>query len=184
MTVGDVVLDDVQGCYLHAGSRVVPAIGIRNHVVVETKDAVLVVPIERAQDVKSIVNKLKAANREAALMQRKVYRPWGAYERMDFGDCFQVKRITVNPGARLSLQKHHHRAEHWIVVKGTAKTVRGAEETLLREDQLTYVPLSTVHRLENPGRIPLELIEIQTRSYLGEDDIVRLEDLYGRLEEE
>jgi mannose-1-phosphate guanylyltransferase/mannose-6-phosphate isomerase len=181
--VGDVILDDVHDCYVHASTRMVAAVGIRNQVLVETKDAVLVAPLERAQDVKNIVNKLKVLHREEARVHSKVYRPWGSYERVDFGDRFQVKRITVNPGARLSLQKHHHRAEHWVVVKGTAKIVRGSEETLLSEDQSTYVPLGTVHRLENPGRIPLELIEIQTGSYLGEDDIVRLEDLYGRIEE-
>lgn len=180
---GDVILDDVQDCFIHASSRMVAAIGMRNHVVVETKDAVLVAPMERAQDVKNIVNGLKAGNREEALMQSKVYRPWGSYERVDFGDRFQVKRITVNPGARLSLQRHHHRAEHWVVVKGTARIVKDGEETLLSEDQSTYVPLGTVHRLENPGKIPLELIEIQTGSYLGEDDIVRLEDVYGRMED-
>ena len=178
--IGDVITEDVKNCYLHASSRMIAAVGLQNHVVVETKDAVLVAHIDRVQDVKTIVTRLKSDQREEAVNHTRVYRPWGSYESVDTGDRFQVKRIVVNPGSVLSLQKHHHRAEHWIVVKGTARITRGEEEVLLTEDQSTYVPLGTLHRLENPGRIPLEIIEVQTGSYLGEDDIVRIDDRYGR----
>jgi mannose-1-phosphate guanylyltransferase/mannose-6-phosphate isomerase len=153
---------------------------MENHVVVETKDAILVASLERGQDVKAIVQRLNSAKREETVVHPRVYRPWGSYECIDCSARFQVKRITVNPGATLSLQLHHHRAEHWVVVKGTARITRGEEVILLSEDQSTYIPLGTKHRLENPGKIPLELIEVQTGSYLGEDDIVRLEDVYGR----
>ena len=178
--IGDVLTEDVTGSYIHAGSRLVTAIGLHDHVVVETKDAVLVAAKDRVQDVKKLVNKLKDAKREEPLLHSKVYRPWGAYEGTDHGTRFQVKRITVKPGEVLSLQMHHHRAEHWIVVSGTAKITRGEETFILTEDQSTYIPLGTTHRMENPGKIPLELIEVQTGSYLGEDDIVRFEDVYGR----
>lgn len=178
--IGDVITEDVKNCYLHASNRLIAAVGLRDHVVVETKDAVLVAHIERAQEVQAVVARLKTAKRHEAYSHTKVYRPWGSYESVDVGERFQVKRIIVNPGSALSLQKHHHRAEHWIVVRGTARITKGDEEILLTEDQSTYVPLGTLHRLENPGRIPLELIEVQTGSYLGEDDILRLEDQYGR----
>jgi mannose-1-phosphate guanylyltransferase / mannose-6-phosphate isomerase len=140
----------------------------------------LVTPHARAQDTRSIVEQLKSRGRTEALIHRKVFRPWGAYEGIDLSDRFQVKRITVNPGQTLSLQMHHHRAEHWVVVTGTAKVTRGNEVFLLSENESTYIPTGTRHRLENPGKIPLELIEVQSGSYLGEDDIVRLEDVYGR----
>ncbi|MHC1741443.1 MAG: mannose-1-phosphate guanylyltransferase/mannose-6-phosphate isomerase [Syntrophobacteraceae bacterium] len=177
---GDVLTHDVESCYINASSRLVAAVGIRGHIIVETADAVFVSPRDKAQEVKALVGKLKTQKREEALTHSKVYRPWGAYEGLNEGNRFQVKRITVKPGAVLSLQKHHHRAEHWIVVHGTALVTRGDETFLLKEDESTYIPLGTRHRLENPGKIPLELIEVQSGSYLGEDDIVRFEDLYGR----
>jgi mannose-1-phosphate guanylyltransferase/mannose-6-phosphate isomerase len=177
---GDVLLQDVRNCYLHASTRLVAAVGVEDHVIVETGDAVLVARKDRVQEVKAIVEQLKRHRRDEALLHRRVNRPWGAYECIDAAERFQVKRITVNPGATLSLQMHHHRAEHWIVVKGTARVVRGDEVLTLGENQSTYIPLGVTHRLENPGKIPLELIEVQSGSYLGEDDIVRLEDSYGR----
>lgn len=177
---GDVVEEDCEGCLIHANHRLVAAVGIKDHVIVETADAVLVAPRERAQDVKSIVNKLKHAQRDEVDIHPKVYRPWGAYETIDIEDRFQVKRITVSPLQKLSLQSHHHRAEHWIVVKGTARVTRGEEEFLLSENESTYIPIGTKHRLENPGKIPLELIEVQSGTYLGEDDIERFDDVYGR----
>lgn len=182
--IGDVITHNVHNSYLHAGSRLLAAVGVESLVVIETKDAVFVAPFHSVEDVDVIVNRLQANHREEAKIHSKVYRPWGAYESIDLGDRFQVKRITVNPGAKLSLQKHFHRAEHWVVVKGTAKITRGTEEMILVENQSTYVPVGTVHRLENPGMIPLELIEIQTGSYLKEDDIVRLDDVYGRTQQE
>ena len=148
--------------------------------VVETADAVLVAAKDRVQEVKEVVARLKTEQRSEALLHRRVNRPWGAYECIDAAERFQVKRITVNPGAALSLQLHHHRAEHWIVVRGTARVTRGEEVVTVGENQSTYIPLGTPHRLENPGKIPLELIEVQSGSYLGEDDIVRMDDRYGR----
>ncbi len=177
---GDVILEQTENCYLRSEARLVAALGVKDLVVVETPDALLVASREKAQGVKSIVQKLKALGRSEPLTHKKVYRPWGSYETVDISDRFQVKRITVNPGQVLSLQMHHHRAEHWVVVKGTARIVRGDEEILLTEDQSTYIPLGVTHRLENPGVIPLELLEVQTGSYLGEDDIVWFEDVYGR----
>jgi mannose-1-phosphate guanylyltransferase/mannose-6-phosphate isomerase len=177
---GDVIVQDVKDCYLRSTDRLIAGIGIESFVVVETKDAVLVCPKDRVQDVKTVVERLKSQGRGEALVHTRVYRPWGSYETMDLGERFQVKRITVKPGAKLSLQKHHHRAEHWVVVKGTALVTRGEETVTLKEDQSTYIPLGYVHRLENPGRMPLEIIEVQTGSYLGEDDIVRVDDIYGR----
>jgi len=177
---GDVLLHDTKNCYISATERLVATVGLEDHVIVETADAVLVARKDRVQDVKAIVNQLKADKRQEALVHRRVSRPWGAYQSVDNSDRFQVKRITVNPGASLSLQMHHHRAEHWIVVKGTARVVKGEEAILLSENQSTYIPLGVTHRLENPGVIPLELIEVQSGSYLGEDDIVRFEDVYGR----
>jgi mannose-1-phosphate guanylyltransferase/mannose-1-phosphate guanylyltransferase/mannose-6-phosphate isomerase len=177
---GDVLTHDSRNCYLHSSGRMVAAVGLEDHVVVETADAVLVARRDRAQDVKAIVEQLKEKGRGEALLHRRVNRPWGSYESIDQSDRFQVKRITVNPGASLSLQMHHHRAEHWIVVKGTARITKGDETLVLSENQSTYIPLGVKHRLENPGLIPLELIEVQSGAYLGEDDIVRFEDRYGR----
>lgn len=177
---GDVIAHDSQGCYIQSTSRLVTAVGVEDHVIIETADAVLVASKKRVQDVKSIVNQLNALGRPESVTNRKVYRPWGAYQSVDLDERFQVKRITVNSGATLSLQMHHHRAEHWIVVKGTASVTKGNEVILLSENQSIYIPLGVTHRLENPGVIPLELIEVQSGSYLGEDDIVRFEDVYGR----
>ncbi|MDC8745804.1 mannose-1-phosphate guanylyltransferase/mannose-6-phosphate isomerase [Xanthomonas campestris] len=176
---GDVIQLDCQNTYAY-GSRLIAMVGLENVVVVETDDAVLVGHRDRIQEVKEVVSQIKAAGRSEATWHRKVYRPWGAYDSIDMGQRFQVKRITVKPGATLSLQMHHHRAEHWIVVSGTAEVTRGDEVLLLTENQSTYIPLGVTHRLKNPGRLPLELIEVQSGSYLGEDDIVRFEDTYGR----
>ncbi len=180
---GDVLTHDVNGSYIKSESSLIAAVGMEQFVIVETKDAILVSPRDRVQDVKKIVKQLKDRNRHESVNHRKVYRPWGSYETMDIEDRFQVKRITVKPGAKLSLQKHYHRAEHWTVVSGAAIITKGEEQMLLKEDESTYIPLGTLHRLENPGRIPLELIEVQSGSYLGEDDIVRFDDVYGRNEE-
>jgi len=180
VVIGDVIIEDCKGCFCLSTGRLVAVVGLRDQVVMETKDAVLVVPRERSQDVKKIVERLKKAGRDEAFCHKKVYRPWGFYETVDIAPRFQVKRITVKPGAALSLQMHYHRAEHWIVVKGTAKITRGDEVILLTENQSTYIPVGERHRLENPGLIPLELVEVQSGSYLGEDDIVRLDDNYGR----
>ena len=179
---GDVWLEDSHGNLVIAEHGLVACIGCEDMVVVETADAVLVAPKARTQEVKTIVSRLKAAGRSEAELQRKVHRPWGWYDSVDSGDRFQVKRIVVRPGATLSLQMHHHRAEHWVVVRGTAKVTRGTETLLLGENESTYIPLGVTHRLENPGQIPLEIIEVQSGSYLGEDDIVRFEDNYGRKE--
>ncbi len=178
--VGDTLTHQVRSSYIQATSRMVAAIGIENQIVVETPDAVLVTTWEHAQEVKLLVQKMKSGNREEALNHKIVYRPWGSYQSLNADSRFQVKRITVKPGAMLSLQKHYHRAEHWVVVRGTALITRGEEEFMLREDESTYIPSGTAHRLANPGKIPLELIEVQSGSYLGEDDIVRLDDVYGR----
>ncbi|HKH21225.1 MAG TPA: mannose-1-phosphate guanylyltransferase/mannose-6-phosphate isomerase [Gammaproteobacteria bacterium] len=178
--VGDVVGEDCHGCYIHAGHRLVGAVGLEDQIIIETADAVLVAPRARAQDTRRIVEQLKSRGRNEAIMHRKVFRPWGAYEGIDLSNRFQVKRITVNPGQSLSLQMHHHRAEHWVVVTGTARVTRGDEVFLLNENESTFIPTGLRHRLENPGKITLELIEVQSGSYLGEDDIVRFEDNYGR----
>jgi mannose-1-phosphate guanylyltransferase / mannose-6-phosphate isomerase len=177
---GDVLTQDVRNCYLHAGTRMLAAVGVENHIIVETGDAVLVAHRDRVQEVKAIVEQLKRQQRPEALLHRQVSRPWGDYECIDQAERFQVKRIRVKPGATLSLQMHHHRAEHWVVVSGTARITRGEEVFVLSENQSTFIPLGVQHRLENPGKIPLELIEVQSGSYLGEDDIVRFEDTYGR----
>lgn len=177
---GDILAHDVKNSFLHASSRAIAAVGLEDHIVVETSDAVLISPRDRVQDVKHLVNELKKSGRDEAITHKKVYRPWGSYESIDFSDRFQVKRITVKPGAKLSSQKHFHRAEHWVVVKGTAIVMRDDKELVLKEDESIYIPLGTKHRLENPGKIPLELIEVQSGSYLGEDDIVRYDDVYGR----
>jgi len=183
VTSGDVLVHNVTDTYIHSDSRLVAAVGLEKFVIVDTKDAVLVAPRDQVQDVKKIVTQLKAHNRVEAVSHAKVYRPWGDYETIDMADRYQVKRITVKPGAKLSLQKHHHRAEHWTVVSGTAIVTKGTEEILLKEDESIYIPLGTMHRLENPGKIPLELIEVQSGPYLGEDDIVRFDDVYGREKE-
>jgi len=177
---GDVITEDVSNSFIYAGSRLVTAIGVNNHIIIETADAVLVTDQKKAQKVKEIVKYLKERNRDEALLHRRVNRPWGAYECIDCAERFQVKRITVNPGAGLSLQRHQHRAEHWVVVKGTARITKGDEVVTITENESTYIPLGTKHRLENPGKIPLELIEVQSGSYLGEDDIERFDDNYGR----
>jgi mannose-1-phosphate guanylyltransferase/mannose-6-phosphate isomerase len=176
----DVISEDTEGCYLYSGSRLVAAVGLRDHVVVETKDAVLVAPKVRVQDVKRLVQRLKEQGRYEHSLHREVFRPWGSYDSLESGPRFQVKLLKVKPGATLSLQMHHHRAEHWVVVAGTARITRGEEEFLLEENQSTYIPVGVKHRIENPGIIPLEIIEVQSGSYLGEDDIVRFEDRYGR----
>jgi mannose-1-phosphate guanylyltransferase/mannose-6-phosphate isomerase len=177
---GDVITVDTHNSYVYAES-LVALVGLDDVVVVETDDSILVARKDRVQEVKKVVAQLKHDQRSQAVLHRKVYRPWGAYDSIDMGARFQVKRITVNPGATLSLQMHHHRAEHWIVVSGTAEVTRGDEVILLTENQSTYIPLGVTHRLKNPGRLPLELIEVQSGSYLGEDDIVRFEDQYGRV---
>ena len=177
---GDVVTEDCSGCYLYSSGRLVTAVGLKDHVVIETKDAVMVAPKARVQDVKNLVAKLKASGRSEATLHREVARPWGSYDSVDSGQRFQVKRLTVKPGATLSLQMHHHRAEHWIVVSGTAKITCGDRVFLLSENESTYIPVGATHRIENPGRVPLHVVEVQSGSYLGEDDIVRFEDNYGR----
>jgi mannose-1-phosphate guanylyltransferase len=158
----------------------VATVGVDDLVIVETKDAVLVAHKDHVQNVKEVVDRIRKLGRNEHVNHREVYRPWGHYDSIDFGDRDQVKRITVKPGAKLSLQMHHHRAEHWVVVRGTAKVQKGDQVIMLGENQSTYIPLGEIHALENPGKIPLELIEVQSGSYLGEDDIVRFEDRYGR----
>ncbi|MFV8834863.1 mannose-1-phosphate guanylyltransferase/mannose-6-phosphate isomerase [Aquisalimonas sp.] len=180
VTQGDVYAHDSHNSYIRSEHRLVATVGVENVVIVETADAVLVADRERVQDVKVIVDRLRRDGREEPLNHRRVVRPWGSYESIAGGERFQVKRIIVTPGASLSLQMHHHRAEHWVVVRGTARITRGDETFMLTEDQSTYIPLGVTHRLENQGKIPLELIEVQSGSYLGEDDIVRFTDVYGR----
>ena len=177
---GDVITTNTKNCYIQAEHKLVATIGLEDTIVVETDDAILVANKDQIQDVKTIVNQLKKDKRSESSVHRKVYRPWGYYDSIDSGERFQVKRIVVNPGAQLSLQMHHHRAEHWIVVQGTAKVRCGEKTMLLGENQSTYIPLGEVHQLSNPGKFPLEIIEVQSGSYLGEDDIIRLEDAYGR----
>jgi mannose-1-phosphate guanylyltransferase / mannose-6-phosphate isomerase len=180
VTRGDVLAEDSTGCYLYSEQRLVSVVGLKDHVVVETKDAVLVAPKDRVQDVKRLVARLKAEGRYEHSLHREVFRPWGSYDSIDNGARFQVKRLSIKPGAQLSLQLHHHRAEHWIVVSGTARITCGEKVFLLEENQSTYIPVGVQHRIENPGKIPLHIIEVQSGSYLGEDDIVRFEDRYGR----
>ena len=179
-TMGDAVLHDCTDSLLMANSRLVAGVGLHNIVVIETPDAVLVADKSQTQSVKHIVAQLKAQGHALANTHRKIHRPWGWYDSIDGGERFQVKRIVVNPGASLSLQMHHHRAEHWVVVKGTAEVTNGERTFLLGENESTYIPLGHVHRLANPGKVPLEIIEVQSGSYLGEDDIVRFQDNYGR----
>ena len=178
---GDVEASETHNALLISQSRLVACVGLDDIVVIETPDAVMVARRDKAQDVKAVVSRLREAGRPECVSHRKVQRPWGSYDSVDSGDRFQVKRIVVEPGASLSLQMHYHRAEHWIVVKGTARVFRGEEEFLLTENHSTYIPMGVRHRLENPGRVPLEIIEVQSGAYLGEDDIVRFEDRYGRL---
>ena len=179
---GDVMAHYTDNCYVRAQDRLVTTLGVDNLVIVDTPDALLVAHIDAVQDVKTIVNQIKSEQRSEATTHREVYRPWGKYDSIDSGDRHQVKHITVNPGAKLSVQMHHHRAEHWIVVSGTALVTNGDQEILLTENQSTYIPVGVIHALKNPGKIPLELIEVQSGAYLGEDDIVRFEDIYGRVE--
>jgi mannose-1-phosphate guanylyltransferase/mannose-6-phosphate isomerase len=180
VATGDVLLQDSSNTLAMSDGRLIACVGVDNLVVIETADAILVAHKDKTQDVKKIVDRLKAAGRTEGQAHRKVFRPWGSYDSIDNGARFQVKRIIVKPGAALSLQMHYHRAEHWIVVSGTAKVTKGTEILLLSENESTYIPLGTTHRLENPGRVDLEMIEVQSGSYLGEDDIVRFEDVYGR----
>ncbi len=180
VALGDVLLEGAANCYVRSDGIATAVVGLSDAVVVVTEDAVLAMHRDRAQDVKKVVDRLKAAKRHEAVAHNRVYRPWGFYESLIQGERFQVKRIVVTPGQKLSLQKHFHRAEHWVVVNGSALVTRDGETLLVRENESIYLPLGCVHRLENPGRIPLALIEVQSGAYLGEDDIVRIEDTYGR----
>jgi mannose-1-phosphate guanylyltransferase/mannose-6-phosphate isomerase len=180
VAIGDVMLEGATNCYARSDGMLSAIVGLTDVVLVTTEDAVIALHRDRAQDVKKIVERLRAAGRHEGVSHNRSYRPWGFYESLIKGDRFQVKRIVVKPGEKLSLQKHFHRAEHWVVVAGSALVTRDAETVLLRENESIYLPLGCIHRLENPGRIPLTLIEVQSGSYLGEDDIVRLEDTYGR----
>jgi len=179
--IGDIMLEGVTNSYINAEERLISVIGLDDVVVVETKDAVLVANRHKVQDIKAIVNRLKAENRSEFQFHREVFRPWGSYDSIGNGERYQVKRITVKPGEKLSVQMHHHRAEHWIVVSGTANVTIGEDTQMLTENQSIYIPIGAVHALENPGKIPLELIEVQSGGYLGEDDIVRFSDRYGRV---
>jgi mannose-1-phosphate guanylyltransferase/mannose-6-phosphate isomerase len=179
---GDVLLNDCRNVLALSEHRLVACVGIEDMVVIETPDAILVAHMNKTQHVKKIVDDLKRGGRPESELHRKVFRPWGWYDGVDSGERFQVKRIVVKPGASLSLQMHHHRAEHWIVVHGTAQVTRGDTTYLVSENESTFIPLGTRHRLQNPGCVPLEMIEVQSGSYLGEDDIVRFEDVYGRKE--
>ncbi len=180
VTSGDVLLEDTRNCLVKSENMLVASVGMEDTLIVETADAILVAPLSRSQDVKKVVTRLKHEHRKEFSLHTTVYRPWGSYTVLEEHPRFQIKRITVTPGAKLSLQMHHHRHEHWVVVSGTARIVNGEDEILLYENQSTYIPAGTVHRLENPGVIALELIEVQNGSYLGEDDIVRFDDVYGR----
>ncbi len=180
VVIGDVMLEGASGNFIKGEKRLIAALGVEDLVIVDTKDAVLVAHKNSAQQVKKIVSRLKSQARPEVELHARAFRPWGSYETVDEDDRFKVKRIVVNPGAQLSLQKHHHRAEHWIVVKGTARVTRGENVFLMSENESTFIPLGETHRLENPGKIPLEMIEVQSGAYLGEDDIVRFSDQYGR----
>ncbi len=177
---GDVLVHDTHDCYVHSTSRMVTAVGMEDHIIVETKDAILVAPKDRVQDVKELVALMKKSGRSESALHREVFRPWGSYDSIDNGDRFQVKRLSVKPGGVLSLQMHHHRAEHWIVVSGTARITCNDKTFLLSENESTYIPIGATHRIENPGKVALHIVEVQSGSYLGEDDIVRFEDNYGR----
>ena len=178
---GDVIAQATTNSYIHSKNKLIATVGVDNLVIIDTPDAVLVANKDKVQDVKKIVEQLKAEQRSEAVLHREGYRPWGKYDSVDTGERFQVKRITVKPGAKLSVQMHHHRAEHWIIVSGTAKVTIDEKTVLLTENQSAYIPVGAVHALENPGILPLEMIEVQSGSYLGEDDIVRFEDRYGRV---
>ena len=182
-SAGDVLHHNSKNCFVHSDGRLVATVGLEDVVIVDTKDALLVAAKDSVQDVKAVVSELKKAGRSEFQTHREVFRPWGKYDSVDIASRYQVKRITVKPGAKLSVQMHHHRAEHWVVVSGTAKVTNGDETFLVSENQSTYIPVGAVHALENPGKMPLELIEVQSGSYLGEDDIVRFEDNYGRCDE-
>jgi mannose-1-phosphate guanylyltransferase/mannose-6-phosphate isomerase len=177
---GDVLVHDTHDCYVHSTSRLVAAVGMDDHIIVETKDAILVAPKDRVGDVKDLVAKMKKSGRSESSLHREVFRPWGSYDSLDNGDRFQVKRLSVKPGGVLSLQMHHHRAEHWIVVQGTARVTCNDKTFLLSENESTFIPVGATHRIENPGKMALHIVEVQSGSYLGEDDIVRFEDNYGR----
>jgi mannose-1-phosphate guanylyltransferase/mannose-6-phosphate isomerase len=180
VAIGDVLLENAHNCYVRSDGMLATVVGLSDAVVVVTEDAVLAMHRDHAQDVKKLVDRLKTAGRHEAVAHNRMYRPWGFYETLIMGDRFQVKRIVVSPGGKLSLQKHHHRAEHWVVVNGTALVTRDNETLLIRENESIYLPLGCTHRLDNPGKIPLTLIEVQSGAYLGEDDIVRLDDIYNR----
>ncbi len=177
---GRVMFEGAASTFAHSEGRLIACVGTQDLVVVETADAILVADRSRVQDVKKVVGRIRSEQGPEAANHRKVHRPWGHYDSVDTGERFQVKRIVVKPGARLSLQMHHHRAEHWIVVRGTALVTRGEERFIVSENESAYIPLGVTHRLENPGKMPLEIIEVQSGSYLGEDDIVRFDDTYGR----
>jgi len=177
---GDVMVYDTHDCYVHSTSRLVAAVGMDDHIIVETKDAILVAPKGRVQDVKELVAMIKKSGRSESSLHREVFRPWGSYDSIDNGERFQVKRLSVKPGGVLSMQMHHHRAEHWIVVQGTARITCNDKVFLLSENESTYIPIGATHRIENPGKLPLHIVEVQSGAYLGEDDIVRFEDNYGR----
>jgi len=177
---GDVIAQQTTNSYIHSQNKLIATVGVDNLVIIDTPDAVLVANKDKVQEVKNIVEQLKSENRSEAVLHREAYRPWGKYDCIDIGERFQVKRITVKPGAKLSVQMHHHRAEHWVIVSGTAKVTIDEKTKLLSENQSVYIPIGAVHALENPGKLPLEMIEVQSGSYLGEDDIVRFEDKYGR----
>ena len=181
--IGDAITMDTRNTLIHASSRMVCTIGVDNLAVIETADAVLVVSLDSAQGVKGLVKLLEERERKEALEHLRCYRPWGWYQTTDLGERFRVKRIGVKPGAKLSLQRHHHRSEHWVVVRGTAEVTIGETVKKLHENESVYIPIGEVHRLSNPGRIPVELIEVQSGSYLEEDDIERLEDVFGRVED-
>ena len=178
--LGDVMAEGSNNCLIRSESRLIAAVGVQDLVIVETADAVLVMDKNNSQDVKKIVKRIKTEGRQEHMYHTTVHRPWGTYQTVDLGGRHQVKRIMVKPGEKLSVQMHHHRAEHWVVVSGTAKVQNGDREILLTENESTYIPVGVVHALENPGKIPLELVEVQSGSYLGEDDIVRFSDRYGR----
>jgi len=177
---GDIIAQQTTNSYIHTQNKLIATVGVDNLVIIDTPDAVLVANKDKVQEVKQIVEQLRSENRSEAVLHREAYRPWGKYDCIDIGDRFQVKRITVKSGAKLSVQMHHHRAEHWVIVSGTAKVTIDENTQLLSENQSVYIPIGAVHALENPGKLPLEMIEVQSGSYLGEDDIVRFEDKYGR----
>jgi mannose-1-phosphate guanylyltransferase len=180
-TYGDVMLHESNNSYIRTDGKLVAAIGVDDLVIVSTKDVLVVAHKDSVQDVKVVAQQLKAESRSEWEHHREVYRPWGKYDSIDSGERYQAKRITVKPGAKLSVQMHHHRAEHWVVVSGTAKVTNGEKTFILSENESTYIPVGVIHALENPGKVPLEMIEVQSGSYLGEDDIVRFEDVYGRV---